>query len=52
VADFVGQSPEGVPVGVIVHVREGQLAELEVYSMTGEDKVSFSLPAIGTLQPF
>ena len=32
VADAFGQSPEGYPVGVILHVREGLLSELEVYS--------------------
>jgi hypothetical protein len=43
IADAEGSSPEGVRVGVIVHVREGEISELEVYSVTGE-KNAFSLP--------
>jgi hypothetical protein len=43
IADGEGTSPEGAFVGVILHVREGEISELEVYSMTGQEK-SFSLP--------
>jgi hypothetical protein len=32
VADAFGESPEGYAVGVILHVREGLLSELEVYA--------------------
>ena len=35
VADFYGNSPEGVPICVLVHVRDGKLSELEVYSADG-----------------
>jgi hypothetical protein len=31
VADFEGATPEGLHVGVILHVREGEISELEVY---------------------
>src|SRR5712692_528441 len=37
VADFIGDTPEGALVGVIVHVREGLLSELEVYDMADYD---------------
>jgi len=43
IADTMGRSPEGALVGVIVHVREGEISELEVYSVDGEAEV-FSLP--------
>jgi hypothetical protein len=33
IAEAEGKSPEGVAVGVIVHAREGQLSELEIYSI-------------------
>lgn len=32
VADAFGKSPEGYAVGVILHLREGLLSELEVYA--------------------
>jgi hypothetical protein len=50
-ADAEGSSPEGVRVGVIVHVREGEISELEVYSVTGE-KNAFSLPKPESLEPW
>jgi len=50
IADVEGDSPEGVRVGVIVHVREGEISELEVYSHTGESK-GFSLPEPTSLVP-
>jgi len=43
IADGEGKSPEGAAVGVILHVREGEISELEVYSTTGEATI-FSLP--------
>jgi len=48
-ADFEGVTPEGIEVGVILHAREGQLSELEVYAMPEVD-CSFSLPKIESLQ--
>ena len=44
IADAEGIPPEGVRVGVIVHVREGEISELEMYSVTGE-KNAISLPS-------
>ena len=43
-----GFSPEGIPVGVILHVGNGLISELEVYSKDGT-KV-FGLPEIDKLQ--
>ena len=43
IADAEGSSPEGVRVRVIVHGREGEISEPEVYSVTGKKNV-FSLP--------
>ena len=43
VADFVGKSPEGIQVGVILHCRGGQISELEVYPVD-EVKGVFGLP--------
>jgi hypothetical protein len=42
-ADVTGRSPEGVLVGVILHGREGELSELEVYSVDGQIS-TFGLP--------
>ena len=42
-----GHSPEGVPVGVILHVKDGLLSELEVYSQ--DETKEFSLPEEGKL---
>jgi hypothetical protein len=39
IADGEGKSPEGAAVGVILHVREGEISELEVYFATGEATV-------------
>jgi hypothetical protein len=47
-ADFVGKAPEGIEVGVILHAREGEISELEVYAIpdwTGP----FNLPNIESL---
>jgi hypothetical protein len=41
-ADAFGHSPEGVPVNVILHAREGEISELEVISCD-ETKV-FGMP--------
>jgi hypothetical protein len=43
ICDAVGNSPEGVQVGVILHCREGQLSELEVYPF-GDVQARFGLP--------
>jgi hypothetical protein len=48
-ADVQGRSPEGALVGVIVHGREGELSELEVYSIDGLAN-RFSLPTPDLLQ--
>ncbi len=37
IADADGTCPHGNPVGVILHAREGLLAELEIYSKNGSD---------------
>jgi hypothetical protein len=50
IADFEGRSPEGVSVGVILHCREGQLSELEVYPID-EIEGPFALPNPSTLVP-
>jgi len=50
IADAEGNSPEGVLVGVIVHVREEEISELEIYSVTGEKR--FSLPKPESLVPW
>jgi hypothetical protein len=41
-ADAAGRSPEGIPVNVILHAREGEISELEVISCD-ETKV-FGMP--------
>jgi hypothetical protein len=48
VADFVGKSPEGIQVGVILHCRGGQISELEVYAIDEVEGV-FGLPSPGAL---
>ena len=48
VADAFGQSPEGYDVGVILHVREGLLSELEMYAHTNVGP--FSTPSPESLQ--
>jgi hypothetical protein len=37
-----GFSPEGVPIDVILHIRNGLIYEFEVYAMDGTEK--FTLP--------
>src|SRR5215471_1326913 len=51
VAEAGGKSPEGVSVGVILHTREGELSELEVYSTEGLD-TSFALPLPESLERY
>jgi len=48
-ADFEGITPEGIEVGVILHAREGQLSELEVFAMPEVDG-PFGLPTIESLR--
>jgi hypothetical protein len=48
VADGEGTVAEGGRVGVIVHVREGALSELEVYAL--DAKTPFSLPSIDSCE--
>jgi hypothetical protein len=47
-ADYDGITDDGVPVGVILHAREGQISELEVYAVNFEGR--FNLPAIQSLK--
>lgn len=42
-----GVSPEGIPIGVILHVRNGLISELEIYSQDGTK--NFRLPEIDKL---
>ncbi len=42
-ADFEARSPEGGLIGILLHVRNGLLSELEVYSISGEQQPA-SLP--------
>ena len=51
VAEAGGKSSEGVSVGVILHAREGELSELEVYSTQGVN-VPFSLPLLDSLEAY
>jgi hypothetical protein len=51
VAEAGGKSPEGISVGVILHVWDGELSEPEVYSTQGLD-VPFSLPLPESLEHF
>jgi hypothetical protein len=50
-AEFVGTSPEGWQVGVLLHARDGKLSELEIYNLS-EHEGAYSLPSISTLTPF
>jgi hypothetical protein len=50
-ADFVGRAPEGIEVGVIVHAREGEISELEVYAIP-DWKGPFNLPSVESLKQF
>jgi len=44
IADFCGTTPEGAFVGVMVHIREGLLSELEAYSLSETNPFSFPRP--------
>jgi hypothetical protein len=46
--DAYGHSPEGVPVNVTIHAREGELSELEVISMDATQV--FGMPTPKTLE--
>ena len=48
-AAFDGTTDEGVPVGVILHAREGQTSKLEVYAIT-DFEGTFGLPKIKSLK--
>jgi hypothetical protein len=48
-ADFVGKTPDGIEVGVILHAREGEISELEVYAIPDVNG-PFSLPSIESLK--
>ena len=48
-AAFDGTTDEGVPVGVILHAREGQTSKLEVYAIT-DFEGTFGLPKIQSLK--
>ena len=48
IADGHGKSPDCADVGIILHVREGEISELEVYSATGEP-TTFSLPMLDSI---
>ena len=48
IADAYGHSPEGVPVNVILHARNGELSELEVISMDATSV--FGMPTPETLE--
>ena len=48
-ADFVGKTPDGIEVGVILHAREGEISELEVYAIP-DVSGPFSLPSIESLK--
>jgi hypothetical protein len=50
-ADFVGKTPEGIEVGVILHAREGEISELEIYAIPQVDG-PFNLPSIESLKQF
>lgn len=51
VADAQGRSPEGILVGVIVHICEDEISELEVYGVARENE-PFSLPRPEALTPW
>jgi hypothetical protein len=48
-ADFEGETPDGIEVGVILHARAGQISELEVYAIP-DVKEPFDLPIIESLK--
>lgn len=44
VASAAATSPDGVPLDLSAHVREGEVAELEIYASDGSE--NFNLPAV------
>ena len=48
-ADFAGTTAEGIEVGIILHAREGEISELEVYAIANATG-PFSLPTIESLK--
>jgi hypothetical protein len=50
VADLLGQTAEGVGVGVLIFQDEGKLSELEVYPYDNEG--AFGLPTVESLAHF
>jgi hypothetical protein len=48
-ADFDGKTPEGIDVGVILHGRDGEISELEIYPFADVNG-PFSLPTIASLR--
>ena len=51
IGDAEGRSPEGLRVGVILHCREGQLSELEIYPIDATEG-PFRLPKPESLTSF
>jgi hypothetical protein len=51
VSEARGTTPEGISVDIILHAREGELSELEVYSTSGLDG-SFTLPSTELLKTY
>jgi hypothetical protein len=49
-ADFEGITTDGIEVGIILHARQGQLSELEIYSMFDDSERPFGLPRIDSLK--
>jgi hypothetical protein len=50
-ADVVGTTLEGIDVEVVLHAREGETSELEVYAIANV-KERFRLPTIESLKQF
>lgn len=50
-ADFVGTTAEGIEVGIILHAREGEISELEVYPIAAAAE-PFGLPSTESLKQF
>ena len=51
IADFLGMTPAGLQVGVILFATGEQISELEVYPLSDAEG-KFSLPTIASLHPF
>lgn len=48
-ADFLGVTPNGTEVGIILHARQGKLCELEIYPLAAD---ATELPTIDSLRNF